>query len=732
MDDRLKPWLELARDAYSTSTTYFDSNIRSQVEKDLRAFQSLHAPGSKYLSDAYKARSRIFRPKTRTAIRKNEAIAAEAFFSTKDVVSCTPGDESNPLQRASAQVMQALLQHRLSKSIPWFHTCIGAYQDAMTVGMVASYQSWKYNEKRGIDQPSIELIPIENIRFDQAADWTDVVDSSPYLIRLMPMYVRDVTSRMRTIDPKTNQPKWFKLEENQITKAVQGYTDSIRSVREGNRQDSREPGAAAVTAFSVVWVHQNFIRVGDDDWVYYTLGTQDMLSVPQPIETMYWHGRRPFVIGSAVLETHKNYPASIPQLGHQLQTEINEIANQRIDNVKFVLNKRYFVARNRQVDVRSLTRNVPGSATFMQDVEKDVKVVDTPDVSRSAYEEQDRLNVDYDDVVGGFSQSSVQSNRNLNETVGGLELVHSDASQVGAYQLRTFVESWVEPVLEQLVLLEQEYETDLTIMSLAGTEAEIQKLGFDEVTDEMLTQQLTVDVNVGIGATSPAKKVSQFLFAMRSLKEMLMDGVLDTYGLDVAEVVKEIFGNLGYRDGTRFFQWDEEDPTVAVLKKKLDELQKAADAKMPPALLQKTLDKMDAEIRFLEARKVGQGVDSAYSAMQGAEVIAAIPAVAPVADEIMRGAGYINPTPPGIDPNFPILPEAEAAIAHGKVGLPGTGLSFQAPGGPEEEAVGAQGGAMGHSPNPMNPMPPPGPESPGAGRLAGIQTQRPDEDEVED
>lgn len=713
-NERLKPWLELARDAFSTSNTYFDSNIRAQVERDLRAFQSQHAPGSKYLSDAYKARSRIYRPKTRTAIRKNEAIAAEAFFSTIDVVNCLPDNEGNPAQRDSAKVMQFLMQYRLTKSIPWFQVLIGGYQDAMAVGMVASYQSWKYNEKRGIDMPSIELRPIENLRFDPGADWTNVVESSPYLIDMLPMYVRDVRQRMVTVDPKTNQPKWIPYDDSVIKQAATSYVDSIRSIREGQRQDSKDPGAP-ISAFSIVWVHRNFIRVADDDWVYYTLGTQQMLSVPKPIEKLYWHGKRPYVVGSAVLETHKAYASSVPQLGQQVQAEINDLANLRIDNVKFTLNKRYFVARNRQVDVRSLTRNVPGSATFMQDVEKDVKVVDTPDVSRSSYEEQDRLNVDYDDVVGGFSQSSVQSNKNLNETVGGLNILNANASQVGGYQLRTFVETWAEPVLQQVVELEQEYETDEVILAIAGGLA-----GVQDVTDDLLMQSVSVTVNVGIGATSPAMKVAQFLFALGKLREILQDGVLDRYGIDVEEVVKELFGNLGYRDGSRFFKWDESDPATSVLQNKVAELQKALDAKMPPELLAKTLEKMDADIRFLDARKVGQGVDSAYSAMQAAEVIAAIPAVAPVADEIMKGAGYTNPVPPGIDPNFPILPAAEAAIAHGSVAAPGTGLSFTAPGGAPPMSAGSP------SANPMNPGPPAKPASPGNGRMHGIETQRPD------
>jgi hypothetical protein len=73
-----------------------------------------------------------------------------------------------------------------------------------------------------------------------------------------------------------------------------------------------------------------------------------------------------------------------------------------------VLNKRYKVKRNAQVDVEALTRNVPGGSQ-MNDPEKDVIEMPTIDVTGSSYQEQDRLNVDFDELTGNFSQSSVMT-----------------------------------------------------------------------------------------------------------------------------------------------------------------------------------------------------------------------------------------------------------------------------------------------------------------------------------
>ena len=645
--------LQLARDAFRGSTDYFNANIRAQIEKDLRQFQSRHGPDSKYNSDAYKARSRLYRPKTRSVIRKNEAIASSAFFSTVDVVAVAPQNELDDMQAASAEIMKALLQHRLTKTIPWFQTVIGAYQDAQAVGVVVSHQGWAYNPKRKVDSPTIDLIPLENFRFDPAASWINPVETSPYLIRLIPMYIKDVRARMAPKGDGT-PGKWKPLTDQQLLAAVTNY-DSTRLLREDNRTDSRDK-TTAITDFTIVWVHQVVMDVEGEDVIYHVLGDQYLLHSPEPLVNHYAHGRRPFVIGSCIIETHKPYPSSVSRLVRDVQAEINEIANQRIDNVKFAMNKRYFVERGKQVDIRSLVRNVPGSVTLMQNIEKDVKVIDTPDVTASSYQEQDRLNSDFDDLSGSFNASSVASNRKLNETVGGLEMLNADSNQLSDYQLKTFVETWVEPVLNQLTLLEQHYETDETILALAGAKSKLfQKMGLDQVTDELLAQEMTLTVTVGTGATNPSKKVNTLLVGVNGVKTALADGVLEKYGVDPVEVIKEVFGALGHKDGGRFFKTlgTDQDPRIAGLEKRIQQMQQALDAKHPPELLAAQVRLIDAQTAQTNAGKVKTGAEASYVAMQVAEVIATVPEVAPVADKVMQNAGYQRPTPEGVDPNFP-------------------------------------------------------------------------------
>ena len=91
-------------------------------------------------------------------------------------------------------------------------------------GTCVSYQYWMYNAKKGIDKPCIDLRPLENIRIDPGADWADPINSSPYVIDMLPMRIMDVKARMGNPDPTTGQPRWFRLDDGAILAAQQSFT----------------------------------------------------------------------------------------------------------------------------------------------------------------------------------------------------------------------------------------------------------------------------------------------------------------------------------------------------------------------------------------------------------------------------------------------------------------------------------------------------------------------------
>jgi hypothetical protein len=64
----------------------------------------------------------------------------------------------------------------------------------------------------------------------------------------------------------------------------------------------------------------------------------------------------------------------------------------------------------------------------------------------------------------------------------------------------------------------------------------------------------------------------------------------------------------------------------------------------------------DAKIKKITADAVATGVTAAFEAAQTAGAVVAAPGLAPVADEVMKGAGYVVPTPGGVNPGLENLP----------------------------------------------------------------------------
>ncbi len=86
----------------------------------------------------------------------------------------------------------------------------------------------------------------------------------------------------------------------------------------------------------------------------------------------------------------------------------------------------------------------------------------------------------------------------------------------------------------------------------------------------------------------------------------------------------------------------------------------------------------DARIKHLVAQAVQTGVQAAFSAMQAGAQVAMNPAVAPIADVVMQGAGYKRPSPAGDDPNFPTA--GGVPVAPGPVDQGGGGGAEAQPG----------------------------------------------------
>lgn len=633
----------LARQAYDSSTNWLNAGRRLAWNDSLRAFQNMHPNGSKYLSGDYRYRSKLFRPKTRTMVRQAEAGTAAAFFSNEDVVSIMAANPDNMGQVASAEILKELLQYRLTNTIPWFLTVVGARQDAEVMGICIGKAYWRYKEqfshteKTAIlhpefghvmldddgmplfdhvdvmqtveDKPWIDLLAPENFRFDPGADWRRPVETSPYTIELIPMYMCDIKERIKT-------GEWNQVSDSSIRSATDLDDDVTRRSREPGRVPGKDHDAWKPSEYDICWVRENILRIDGEDMHCYTLASAgELLSEPKPLKEVYLSGERPYVAGFVMPEAHKTYTTSKVELVKDLQTYVNDVTNLRLDNVKLTINPRQFVRSGKGLDLYDLRTFQPGKTVVMQDPAGDIVWDRPPDVTASSYQEQDRINLDFDELTGGISNSSIQSNKQIYEAVGNMQMMAGNASQIGEYEQRVFAETFVEPILKKLVKLEQAYETDPIVLSIAGSNAQLSmKYGINEVTDELLNQEVTTRVNAGTGSTNPQMKLKNFLQALQALGQIY--GPMAAMASNPKEVVKEIFGLSGYKDGERFLNPNQDLNKLMQQAMQPKPQQKAATdpTKMPIAQMKM----QEAQMKMQSDKQIAM-LDYQKTAMQEAE-----------------------------------------------------------------------------------------------------------------
>jgi hypothetical protein len=413
------------------------------------------------------------------------------------------------------------------------------------------------------DRPKIELFPVEYLRISPNAKWDDPINTSPYVGRMVPMTVADIRAKMTQADRSGS--KWREFSEGEIkAKGQLPDRDTTAQTRLTGRQDPKEDHTE-VKDYEIAWAIEWFIDRGGERYVYWTLGSDTLLSDVRPIEDVYLHGKVPITMGYCVLETHKPMPEGIIGIGAPTQRIINDNVNMRNDNVALVLSKQWAIRAGQQVDTSNLMYGVPGGVTAFQNPETDIRPLEWNDVTSSAYQEQDRHNVDYDELVGNFSASSVMTGKNMSETVGGMEILGSGAATLSEYTVLLFTETWVVPTLSQLGMLEQFYETDERVFAVCGkaaqdayrlkhaevAEGEQESPPVDEIIENLITDDAMVTITVGMNATDPNRKLQRFLFACNQVAQFSANM---PPAANTAEMAKEVFRILGLGDGSRF--WD--------------------------------------------------------------------------------------------------------------------------------------------------------------------------------
>ena len=640
--------------AEKISKDYQSKTVERPLARAYRAWQNQHAEGSKYLGTAWKGRSRLFVPKTRSAVRKNLATAAGALFSTEDVVNVEATFEDDPQQRATASVIKADLDFRLTRAssksgLPWFQIAMGGCMDGQLTGCTISKQYWEYEEVESDemepamvplideetgepvmevmqdpiteeilldengdpqivpvmiegqvpkmrvvkDRPMVDLIPIENVGIDPAAPWYSPIQLGRWFYCRYPMGLSDVRALMNSggkpAGSMGRDPGW--LEDVPDELLLKGRIEEDRSggrrVREGGAdryEDAKSPGD-----LDIVWIQENFIRVAGKDYHFWSVGRHGFISQVRETYRAYpeLEGERPYVMGVSNLDTHRVFPMSPVESWQPLQLELNDVTNLRQDTLKRSIAPLAVVKRGKNVDLQAVQRRGQPDAILQVDNVDDVVFTQTPGPTGAAFTETSVNNAMFDELAGVFSTSSVQSNRQLNETVGGMRMMSGAANAVSEFDLRMWLESWVEPVLRQLIHLIRFNESDERILALSGQKSRAwQRYQYMPTLTDFEQCELTLRVNAGVGALDPMQRLAKLKMAGEMLAPLFPAMQAEGITPNVEAFIEEVMGHAGFKDGRRFFTFGKPQP----------------QNQGPPPEVVKIMEEMKVKNRAIDAR----------------------------------------------------------------------------------------------------------------------------------
>jgi hypothetical protein len=634
-----KAWIDRFKNALKSARDFQTSKLQASWSRNYRAFSNRHFNGSKYETYRYRARSKLFKPKTRAAVRKNDATAAASMFSTEDVVSVTPERASDKLQMSMARFLHEDLNYRLDRSNRWagpnwFLTAIGARQDTQLTGICVSKQFWEYEERtvstyvdvesqtmaldetgmpvidmttgaplmtttieRGIqdsieivrDRPMITLIPPEHALIDRTGDWRDPIQEGGFFIAVMPARIDDIEYIIEQQASRNVMGGGAWRSDVDLSKLRQAKTqrqDNAAAVRRA-RDDGmdRYDGAFQGKDNETVWLYEVFYRTDGEDWHYWMLGDGILLSDPRPTIESYpeQFGDRPYVRGLGALEAHKTHPMAPVESWQPLQMEINDTTNLTLDAMKMAISPITKIMKGRGVDLKQVQNRGPDSSILVQGMD-DVTFDRAPSPDGNSQLAVNIMSNDMDELAGVFAQGSIQSNRMLNETVGGMQLLSASAGALTEFDLRVWVETWVERVLSQMINLIRHYESDEVVIAVAGDraglienlvagqgnkkpldpqgqqqDAEEEQNPFEppinvhDVLHNLDKAQVSVKVNVGIGALDTTQRMQKFMGGVKITTDLAP--LLEQQGIQPngAALLQEAWGLCGYKDGDRFF-----------------------------------------------------------------------------------------------------------------------------------------------------------------------------------
>jgi hypothetical protein len=173
------------------------------------------------------------------------------------------------------------------------------------------------------------------------------------------------------------------------------------------------------------WITVGYTDNNDND--YNTADKYFMRSIKNP----YWHGKPPYVKSVWIKKkTPSWFGVGIPEVGQSSADRVNKIVNMRMDNIKRIINKRFFFDYNdTNLDINAAESGEPGIGIGMRDTQRSMVWEQVGDVTQSSYVEERMAKEDFREATGAVAAISPGTKGEQHSTVRGMMLLQGQAGE---------------------------------------------------------------------------------------------------------------------------------------------------------------------------------------------------------------------------------------------------------------------------------------------------------------
>lgn len=210
-------------------------------------------------------------------------------------------------------------------------------------------------------------------------------------------------------------------------------------------------------------------------------------------ENPFWHGKKPFCLLKDIELPHEFYAMGEIEPIQSLINERNEIRNQRLDNVKSIVNRKLVVDRNADIDLEHIDEdNRPGGIILCDDVSK-VKYLDEIDIVASAYNEDQMIVRDIQEATA-MAETTIGVVPRRGETATAVNALQNAASARFSLKIQGMVSTGILALVRMLIQLNMQFLSKKRLVRIVGEDGE----DFPEISADDISGNYDYEIQSGL------------------------------------------------------------------------------------------------------------------------------------------------------------------------------------------------------------------------------------------